>query len=344
MNTLLVLPGTPEGDALLLRRGTDPVRGDIDTLAAQASPPYAAVLPGQLVRGLLTDMPDKLKAAERLSIARFAHEDALAGDPMAAHVVVGPGSPAPTLILAPDVMDGLLERVDPSAVYVDFDLLSEFSGPTRLLDRVVTPGLPGDAVDLDWAEDGYAQPTDEALADAMFSRLDAGGALDLRTGPYRSRRAFRAGPWGRVAAVALACAALGLLVVGADARAVGMQADQLSAKARTDYTAATGQPAPAQLSSLARQVRTDDGSPTQFLDLSQSLFTAVAATPGTQVERLSFEAREGVLRVRLLYPDFDAAAALEEAVARAGGSLTTGNVREQNGQYVGDAAITGAGS
>ena len=343
---MIILPATEGGEALLARRqagAPDVRRGPVAELLAGVSPD-TAVLPGQQVRGLLTELPDRLKAAERLSVARFAHEDRLAVDPAGLHVVVGAGNPAPTAAVDPDVLRALLEVMDPDRVVADFDVLAGMSGPVRVLDRVVVPGPAGHAVDPDWAEPGYAVPDDAELARAVFARLDSGEVLNLRAGGFRRRRAVAAGPWRRVAAVGIVCALLGLGLAGAQARATARQADALEAQARALYTERTGQPAPARLSALARGAPSADAPPTQFLDLSQTLFRAVDATPGAQVERLSYEPGEARLRLRLLYTDFDAAAALETAVAQAGGTLTTGGVREQNGVFIGDAALAADGS
>ena len=338
---LIILPGDLQGEALLASRAGG--RIDVQRIAlADATLPtgHAAILPGQLVRAATSALPANLRGAERINVARYAHEDSLATDPAGLHIVVGPGTEAPTRLIDPAVMDEVIARSDPARIVADFDALAGLGGPARVLDRVVVPGEAGYAVDADWAEPGYAVPTDEAVARAAFDALDA-GVLDLRGGAYRRRRAVAAGPWLRVAAAAIACLALGLVVTGLEARAVAGQADALEAQARTLYQEATGTPAPARLSSLARSAPANaDGA--QFLALSDTLFAAVAATPGTRVERLSFDGSENVLRVRLAYPDFDTAAALEQAVAQAGAQLTTGGVREQNGSFIGDAALSGA--
>lgn len=347
-DTLLILPGDEANPAIRATRTGAGVRAErVDVGAAlDALPPGATlVLPGQLVRGLETDLPAKARAAERLSIARFAHEDALATDPAGLHVVVGPGAPAPTAVLDPAVMEALLERCDPARVVADFDALAALPGRALVVDRVVEPGITGHAVDASWAEAGYATPTDTQIAEAAFARLDSGAVLDLRTGPFRRRRnAAQSGPWLRVAAVAVLCAALGLVATGLEARAVSRQAAQLEADARALFQDATGTPAPARLSSLASQSAAGAAASTQFLDLSDILFRAVAATPGTRVERLSFDPRGGELGLRLAYPDFEAASALEQAVADAGGALETGGVRDQNGVFIGDATLREAGS
>ena len=344
IHSVIILPDAPDGAALLARRAGDTVevsRGDVAALAPLLSPGYAVVLPGQHVRALPTDLPDRIRGAERLSVARFAHEDRLATDPDALHMVVGGGNPAPTAVVAPDVMDAVLETFDPVLLLSDFDALAPLAGQdVRLLDRVVSPGPLGQAVDPDWAEGDVALLDDDTLARAVFERIDSGEALNLRTGPYRRRTQLKAGPWARVAALALACAALGLGISVADARATAAQAEQLDAQARALYQQATGQAAPVNLASLARTSGAGPDVSGAFLDLSQILFAALSMQQNTKVERLSFEAGENALRLRLIYPDFNAAGDLETTVGMRGGRLATGGVREQNGRFIGDATLT----
>lgn len=348
-DTVLILSETSNGDALLARRTRDSVavtRGQVETLLPLLRAPYAIVLPGQHVRAFLTDVPEKIRGAERGNIARFAHEDRLATDLEELHIVIGAGDPAPTLMVARTVMTTLLERFDPHHIYADFDALAGLAGgPIQLLDRIVTPGPQGDAVDPDWADGPGRVYEDEILARAIFERIDSGAALDLRSGTYRRRAQVQAGPWARVAAVALVCGLLGLGLTLADARATSAQADAVEAKARTLYTQVTGQVAPNNLARAARSAGLSSADPAAFLALSDTLFTAMAAHPDITVERLSFETRENSLRLRLIYPGFEAAGALERTVAASGATFTTGGVREQNGRFIGDAALSlGGGS
>ena len=333
-DTVLFLPSQPGGEALLLRRAGEAVRGAVEAL--DMSGPLTVVLPGQDVRAFQTELPGKLKPADRLAAARFAQEDQLSTDPSELHIVLGPGSPAATLAVAPDVMEAAT-ALGPVRVVADFDALQGLGEqPVALLDRVVFPGPTGYSVDADWSEARPAPHPDETLRDAVFARLDSGDTLDLRSGPYRRRAKLSLGRWSAVAAAALACAGLSLGLALSDARAVQAQADTIRADARALYETRTGQPAPASPAQLPSGAADD----ARFLQLSQALFTAASAHPAIEVERLSWDARDGVLRLRLVYPDFDAATALEASFASLPGvQFTTGGVREQNGRFIGDAAL-----
>lgn len=346
---ILILPDDPNGDGLFARRtrdGIEVARGRVDALTPRLRAPYAIILPGQHVRAFLTDLPEKIRGPERLSVARFAHEDQLAADLDDLHIVLGSGDPAPTLMVARTVMAAVLERFDAHQIYADFDALAGLAGgPLRLLDRVVVPGPQGEAVDPDWAESSGTVYDDETVARALFDRIDSGVALNLRSGAYRRRAQIQAGPWARVAAVALVCGLLGLGLTLANARATVAQADAVQDKAKALYTQMTGQPAPDNLARAARLVGASETDPAAFLALSDRLFTAMAAHPDITVERLSYELRENNLRLRLVYPGFEAAGALERTVAASGASFVTGGVREQNGRFIGDASLSlGGGS
>jgi len=348
-DTVLILPDDPNGEALRARRARGDIevsRGPVDRLLLDVSGPYAVILPGQHIRAFLTDVPDKIRGADRINVARFAHEDRLAVDLDDLHIIIGDGDPAPTVMTSHAVMTALLARFDPHEVFADFDALAGLgSDPVRLLDRIVTPGPQGDAVDPDWADGPGHIYDDDRLARAVFDRLDSGQALNLRSGAYRRRAKIQAGPWMRVAAAALVCALLGLGLSLADARATQAQADALTDKARATYTQITGQAAPDNLARAARSAAPSGVDPAAFLALSDTLFAAMASHPDIQVERLSFEQSENSLRLRLVYPGFDSAGALERTVAASGASFVTGGVREQNGRFIGDASLTlGGGS
>ena len=341
---VLILPQRDEGEALLLRRTRGTIetrRAPIDALLPTLSSPYALVVPGQDVRAFLTDVPEKIRGTDRENVARFAHEDRLAVDLDDLHIVIGTGDPAPTLMIARSVMNALLTQFEPQAIYADFDVLAGLGdGPVRVLDRIVSPGPQGDAVDPDWMDAPGRIIEDAALAAAVFERMDRGEPLNMRSGAYRRRAQINAGPWMRVAAAALMCGLLGVGVSWADARATQAQAQVVRDKARAAYTQITGQAAPDNLSRAARNAAPSGTDRAAFLALSDMLFSAMAAHPDIQVERLSYELAENSLRLRLIYPGFEAAGALERTVSASGARLATGGVREQNGRFIGDASLS----
>lgn len=353
ISTLLILPGDPRKDALLAaRRGDDFIitRGDSDALAQSAQRPLALIIPGQAVRAFITDLPATIKSRDRVNVARFAHEDKLGVSPLDVHVVVGAGELAPTAIINPEIMEQMIGASDPAMIVSDFDALADL--PTEgsdvvLLDRVVRPGSTGLSLDPDWSEGDAIVVDDEAMARAIFARIDRKAVLNLRAGPYRKRTKIDAGPWMGIAALFIACLVLGLGLRLADIRAKSAQADALNSEARMLYTQMTGQAPPQPLSRLARQAGVSGASSTLFLSLSDQLFDTLSEHPDVSIERLSYDIEEAALRLRLIYPSFEAASEVEQSFATRGTTFVTGGVREQNGVFVGDAnlsLLTGAGS
>ena len=339
---LLILPDRPDGEAMLIKRqpaGFEISRDSLEVLRSGLNGPYALVLPGQQVRAFQTDIPDNVRGADRINIARFAHEDRIACDLDDLHIVVGTGDQAQTLMVDKAVMEVALSDFDPAQIFVDYDLLTGASdSPLRLLDRVVTPGPQGDTVDLDWADGSGVILDDGSLAQALFDRVDQ--ALNLRSGAYRRRTQIQLGAWRKVAAGLMVCIGLGVALSWAEIRAVNAQADHVRMTAEQLYTQATGQAAPDNLARAIRMNAPTDADPTVFLQLSNHLFAAMAAHPDIAVERLSYDQQENRLRLRLIYPGFEAAGALEQTVASRGAVFQTGGVREQSGQFIGDASLS----
>lgn len=357
--SLLCLPSEPNGSALLAVRdhkgAVTITRGDSDVLSAAAIAPLALIIPGQAVRAFLTELPNGVKAKDRANMARFAHEDQLASAPTGLHMGLGParngGDSVATAFIDPEIMEQMVAAVDPYVIASDFEALADLGAADGddlwFLDRVVRPGSAGMSFDPDWADGTPRQLSEADMAAAMFARLDRGDILNLRSGAYRRRANIDAGPWAKVAALFLVCAALGLGLNIAQLRAQTAQANALNAEAQALYTQATGAAPPQPLSRLARQVGPADVAPTLFLDLSQSLFTTLAEFPEVKVDRLNYQMEDASLRLRLVYPDFEAASTLEQRFAASGATFVTGGVREQDGQFIGDANlsfIAGGGS
>ena len=340
----LILPSEPEGEALLATLDGSALvteRGDSDSLLARAARPLALVLPGQSVRSFQTDLPAAIKSKDRADVARFAHEDQLAVSPVDLHIVVGPGEQAATHAINPDIMAQMIEAADPHVIVADFAALGDLApDDVFLLDRVVRPGAIGMSVDPDWIEGEILRLDDARLVQAMMDRIGRGDIINLRRGPYRRRAKVQAGPWMRVAAMVVACCVLGLGLTLADARAKSIQAESLSAEARTLYTDMTGQTPPQPLSRLARMVDASGGGSDAFLSLSEQLFQTLSSYPDVKVQRLSFDVEENALRLSLIYPNFEAATALEQAFTQSGARFVTGGVREQNGDFIGDANLS----
>ena len=77
----------------------------------------------------------------------------------------------------------------------------------------------------------------------------------------------------------------------------------------------------------------------EFLQLSQILFQGVDKVEGLSVDQLRYQQARNQLQLRLIYPSFESASVFEAAIRDVGGELVTGGVREQSGQFVGEANL-----
>jgi len=205
----------------------------------------------------------------------------------------------------------------------------------------VEPGIA--ALDLDWTEEALDEPSDAALAAQFAQGLSDGGGLNLLQGDYRAQSNLNIpkGPSIRFGALA-ASTLLALFIWNTVTdRAATAQADVLRAQTAADYLAVTGERAPANPGRAAvKSVQAGPAKATGFLDLSNVLFSGLSAMEDVRVDQLRYSADDGTLRLRLIYPDFDAAGRVENAIEQAGGILTTGGVREQDGAFVGEATLS----
>jgi len=204
----------------------------------------------------------------------------------------------------------------------------------------VEPGLA--AIDLDWTEETLIQPSDRDLADRFAEGLAANRGLNLLQGEYRARSGFDIPRVPAIRFAALAASALLAVFIwnGIQDKAALAQAEELRAQTAAEYLATTGNRAPTNPGRAAAQTLQSGPVKTAgFLDLSAVLFTGLSALDDIRVDQLRYNSESGTLQLRLIYPSFDAAARAENSVRQAGGELTTGGVREQNGSFVGEATL-----
>ncbi len=343
--TFLILPALDDGEAILASpsgSGYETQRLAAAELSSLDVSDVVLIVPGQWVRIFETELP-KAGRAQQLQMARFAREDDIANSAEDLHFALSDAQPPRLAVIDSAVMDVLTERlsgVKPKAAYADYDVLSGESA-ILVIDRAVEPGLS--AVDLDWTEETLAQPTDAALADLFEEGLSKGDSLNLLQGAYRSKSGFSVPRFPAVRFAALAASALVAFFVwsGVQDRAALAQAQDLRKKTAAEYLAATGDRAPSNPGRTAVQnLQTGSTQSAGFLELSVVLFSGLAQLSDTRVDQMRFNAENGTLQLRLIYPDFDAAARVETSVAQAGGQLITGGVREQNGAFVGEAVLS----
>lgn len=346
--SFLILPSVPGGDALWLDE--NPRRISLDNLSELAGRSAILVLPGQMIRTVQTDLP-KAARAQQLKMARFANEDKIASAPELLHFALSEDQPPRVAIVDTAWLRACLDGVAEAGIFVrsafaDYDLLP--SGQRiALLDRVVEGGPFGAALDPDWVDAPTTPVTDTDIAQLMSDRLDTGEALDVMQGDFRARANSnlpKPALW-RAGGLLAACLVAGLIWSGLQSNALNRQAANLRAQTAADFTALTGQVAPDKPGlAAARLVRSGADTSGDFLTLSRIMFDTMAGLEGVSVERVSFNAQRGELQMRLVYPDFDAAARVEAAARNAGGTFVTGGVRETNGQFIGEATLRAGGA
>jgi len=348
--TFLILPALDGGEAILataLNGGYETRRvaaSDLGTLDVREP---ILILPGQWVRIFETELP-KAGRPQQMQMARFAKEDDIANNTDELHFALSNAQPPKMAIVDIALMDALMETLaglKPKAAYADFDVL-EGDAALRVIDRAVEPGIAG--LDLDWTEEVLSEPTDQALADLFAAGLSEGRGLNLLQGAYRSRTDFNVPRVPAIRFAALAAAALVMIFIwnGVQDRAALAQAQELRAQTASDYLAVTGERAPNNPGRTAvKSLQSGPVKSAGFLELSTILFAGLSEHQDIRVDQLRFNSDSDKLQLRLIYPSFDAAARVERSIAQAGGVLSTGGVREQNGMFVGEAALgLGGGS
>ena len=306
-----------------------------------------AIVSGQSVRIYPHDLPATSKR-DRLRAAGFSIEDKIAVPLDRVHIALSEDRIA---VMDKDELAANMAQLNeaglsPSKAIADFDALVEISGDVNLLGRVVTTGPLGHARDADWAEDSSVH-SDEALLSAIGRRLEQGDILNILQNGFFPKSSFNFS-WRKFAPLGglAACFGIAALVLhGLEARALKLQAADLKTQTAQIYTEATGQAAPSNPALVATRAVKSGGKDTlDFLRLSQILFSGVEQIEGVSVEQLRYQDSKSELQLRLVYPNFESAGELENAIRAAGGQLTTGGVREQSGRFVGEAALRGGAS
>lgn len=323
-------------------------------LGARAGKDAVVIVPGQWVRIFSHDLP-KMRERERLSAAKFSIEDKLAAPLEAQHCVIGADTDQRIAVMAREKMDAVITALSAAGLggarlCADFDILQGYDGPIKLADRIIMPGALGQSVDLDMAQIAGAPQglIDARLAD-VAAALTPERALNLRSGDYAAKGAG----FGRIGAkeimrAAVLLAALGLsygLWEASKIRAAQAHIAELKAQSRAIYTQATGEQAPANVGrAVTRALNSGGGEQADFLVLSSALFRALESVDGVMIDSVQFDAARGQLNLRLIYPSFEAASAVEQAARAQGVTFRPGGVREQGGQRIGDAVLTGGAS
>ena len=332
--------GVVDGERVITHgRGAPPVN--------DGSKEIVAILSGQSIRIYPHALPATSKR-DRLRAAGFSIEDKIAVPLSQVHIALSDDRIA---VMDKDELSANITQLkeaglSPTKAIADFEALMDIEGPISLLGRAVTTGLLGHAMDAGWTDEGRAYP-DETLLSAIGAKLDRNDVLNILQSDFSPRSGLTVN-WKSLIPVASLAACLGIAALflhGAEARALKLQAADMQLQTSQIFTQATGQAAPRDPARAAMQAMQTGGEDTlSFLRLSEVLFNGVEQVAGLSVDQLRYQDQENELQLRLIYPSFESAGQLETAIRAAGGELITGGVREQSGQFVGEATLRGARS
>ncbi len=305
-----------------------------------------AILPGQMVRCYPHELPNSSKR-DRLRAAGFSIEEKIAVPLDQTHIVLDDARIG--VVSSTDLQSALDQLTGAGLVasraYSDFDVLSDIEGELSLLGRVITPGLLGHTVDADWAEQSGARLlTDEQVLRAIANSVEQGVPLNFLQNEFSAKQSFSLN-WQRfmpVGALAACLLVASLVFQAVQTRALNIQSADLKRQSAKIYSQASGKAAPSNPALAAtRALKAGGGDRLVFLKLSDILFRGVENVAGVSVDQLRYQESNKALQLRLIYPSFESAAQFEDAIKSAGGHLVTGGVRDQSGEFVGDATLSG---
>ncbi len=324
--------------------------GKLDLVAAgglsDKGLPVTLIIPGQEVRNFEHNLP-KMNRRERAKAVLFSIEDKLSSPLESLHVALKDSEEQKTVsVIAKDIMEDAQNWASSVGLNVqrivsDFEALegSDLEVVT-LEDRIIVPGTLGHTLDAGWYK-GTATPIETLSALEMMAPKTA-DATNLMQGEFSPKSSLKgqSKTWLQLGGLA---AALGLAFVFFEitqARAMKAQAENIRAETAALYTAQTGQAAPSNPArAVAQASRSGQITPTQFLTLSDISFRALEAFDDVSIERVSYQSNRDELQMRLIYPSFERADEVQQAMTAAGGQFVPGGVREQSGRFVGEAVL-----
>lgn len=344
---IIVMPSHEDGPGLWGRvDGTKLLSHGRSAPPANDSGEVITVLAGQSVRLYPHELPATSKR-DRLRAAGFSIEDKIAMPLGDMHIAL---DEARIGVMSKTDMQDALDQLGsaglkPSKAYADFDVLPESLGDVDVLGRVISSGELGHTLDGDWSENGAGRAmSDEDFLTAIAGRLETGGALNMLQNEYAAKASFGfdVKQFASIGALAACLGFAALVLQGVEARALKLQAADLKTQTAQLYSDATGKAAPDNPAlSATRAMKSGGKNNYEFLQLSQILFQGVDKVEGLSVNQLRYQETRHELQLRLIYPSFESASDFEASIRAAGGELTTGGVREQSGEFVGEATLRG---
>lgn len=352
--TCLAMPPDLRGPWAYKRSGGPVVwaKTDAEKQALSDISGLVLILAGENIRRFSLDL-DGLRGRELHAATEFELEDHMGGslsDEVICHDRKTSGKVALISAALRDELGEVLNRyqLNPAQIVIDYDLLGDGEA-VQIGERLLmsgTGGTSGFAAHKDWGPLLTEAPDFDVLTpDGLFEKFETGlahdAALDLKPGfGFKNTQAVQWQRWAKFAALAAGVIILPFMLdYYAEARAWNTQA-AIDARAASElYTQATGETSDDAARSAAQRLRAGQSS-AGFLDISAALFTAVEEVEGVEIDSLRFDPRQNMLQLTIRYPNFEAGAALEQAVERRGGQLVVGGIRERADALIGEASLT----
>ncbi len=291
------------------------------------------VCPGTWFRTFSHSLPD-MKASERLAAAGFAIEEKLAAPLDEQHIVLGIGDDQRVGVISKEKMEEILGSLDnaklsPRQIIAEYEAFSGEMDAFETSGRLVQPGPMG--YSLDSENEGHS-------SHALFPLMELDGVLNYAQGSFTRRQSAlpKMRSFGGLAAAIVIAGFSWLIWQGAQARAMQQQADQLNAEAAQLYADVTGKTVPNPAATITREVRKGGKINADFMTLSSRFFNGLKQVDGVVVETLRYNEDRGQLTLKLIYPSFETAARLEQVFKADSSEFTSGAVREQNGELIGE--------
>jgi len=335
------------------RVSTDEAKAE---LARREDKDVCVIIAGQSVRIVAHDLP-KLSGKERLAAAGFAIEEDVAGMLSGQHIVLGDKDDARAAIITKVKMQEIIAALDKAGftdvpIYADFDALSSARKALALEDRVIVAMPLGHTLDKAWHDPkNVAEIIPDSQNLAKFVNLEA--AINLRQNSFSPRQSFAFSgtkidikSLGRLAALCVICGVSWLGFQAVSTHAKTQQTVYVKSETARIYSDATGRAAPPNPAlAVTRTIQSRSTQNANFLSLSKLLFDAVSQTDGIIIETVQYDTSRSELSLRIIYPGFASTTELETTTLGLGGVFEAGGVREQGGQFIGDATLRlGGGS
>lgn len=311
--------------------------------------PIVLVMSGQNIQTFSHDLP-KMNRKERAQAILYSIEDNLSTSLDNLHIALKDDEVPMVSVVDTSLMVEIrnwasLHGLRLRQMIADYDALSLSSpSPIRLSDRVIVPGRQGHTLDPNW----YEGEADTIEPSEFFSLIveNLPNTTNLMQGDFtpKSTLGNTAKIWTQLGSFVAALGIAFLLFQTASTLAVQAQANKIRAQTKMLYTQATGQGAPDNPARAVIQAQKNgDIAPLQFLMLSNIAFEVLRDFEDVTIERMTFQNSRHELQMRFIYPSFERAEDVKNAMDKAGGNFIPGGVREQSGRFVGEAVLQSKG-